>query len=331
MQAALSVHDQLGHAGDRHTHQAVAPAGGSANVERPRQEAAQLEIHSRDRVGKQLRNSFTEQFAPRFPIPLQKAGTCVLGEQIIPWQSLGKCVRQPWRPQVAKQHLVEVADGRVDVLLRRLELAKLVRGGVLRDELMLLGHVLQSDPGSLELHGCDTSCAARGCPVGPVQLTALHRDEAERTVEAVYLRRCVLLAERQEQLAQRHHFATADPLVPALPVQAWAGDTGDLLVPIGTQGRPRRCAAVVCDPANLEVYLQLEVHRCPGPAEVKIGLARWGSVGTAVPLLREVRAGRAWRRPLQGPTRAAPIELHNLAAVLVDKLADGKGSAIWRR
>ena len=67
------------------------------------------------------------------------------------------------------------------------------------------------------------------------RVRALHRDEAERTVEAVYLRRCVLLAERQEQLAQRDHFATAGPLVPALRVQAWAGDTADLLLPIGTQ------------------------------------------------------------------------------------------------
>ena len=47
MQAALVMRDQLGHAGDRHAHQAVAPVGGRANVQRPRQEALQLELHGR--------------------------------------------------------------------------------------------------------------------------------------------------------------------------------------------------------------------------------------------------------------------------------------------
>ena len=53
-------------------------------------------------------------------------------------------MRQPRRPQVAKQELVQVADGRVDVLLRGFEVANLVRSGVLREELLLVSRVLQS-------------------------------------------------------------------------------------------------------------------------------------------------------------------------------------------
>ena len=102
--------------------------------------------------------------------------------------------------QVAQQHLVEVADGRIEVRLCLWELAQVVGSGVLLEELALVGLLLQSEPGSLERAGCDTSRGSRH-PAMDVLLAALHRDKAERAVEAIYLLRCLLLAERKEQLA----------------------------------------------------------------------------------------------------------------------------------
>ena len=74
---------------------------------------------------------------------------CIFFLKTIPWQSLGESVRRPRRPQVAKQELVEVADGGVDVLIGRSKVAKLVHSGVLRDELLLVVRVLQSQSSSL--------------------------------------------------------------------------------------------------------------------------------------------------------------------------------------
>ena len=74
----------------------------------------------------------------------------VLGNHTMPRQSLGEGVRQPRRLQVAKQELVQVADGRVHVRLRRVEVVKLVRSDVLLEELFLVWRVLQSQLISLE-------------------------------------------------------------------------------------------------------------------------------------------------------------------------------------
>ena len=77
------------------------------------------------------------------------------------------------------------------------------RSDVLLEELLLVRRVLQSHSNSLEGTAGDTRRAGRGLRVGALRLAALQRDDAERAVEAVYLRCCVLLAQRQKQLAQR--------------------------------------------------------------------------------------------------------------------------------
>ena len=81
---------------------------------------------------------------------LQKAWARAPGKQTMPWQSLGDGVSQPRRSQVAKQELAQVADGRVHVRLRRVEVAKLVRNDVLLEKLFLVWRLLQSQPSSLE-------------------------------------------------------------------------------------------------------------------------------------------------------------------------------------
>ena len=89
-------------------------------------------------------------------------------------------MRQPRRPQVAKQELVQIADGHLEVIIRRVERAKSGYSGVLPVEKFLIFLVLQSHPSSLELAVRDTPLAARVWA-----LAAVHRDAAERAVESV--------------------------------------------------------------------------------------------------------------------------------------------------
>ena len=79
-------------------HQAVALAGACANVQRPRQEALQLEIHGVGQVGEQLCNITAEYLFSLCEVPTQKAGARIPGKHTIPWQSLGEGVRQPMSP-----------------------------------------------------------------------------------------------------------------------------------------------------------------------------------------------------------------------------------------
>ena len=82
--------------------------------------------------------------------------------------------------------LFQVADGRVVVLLRRLEVLKAVRSDVLREELLLVALLLQSHLSSLKWTVSDTRRAARGWRAAAGLLAALQRDDAERSIEAIY-------------------------------------------------------------------------------------------------------------------------------------------------
>ena len=135
MQAALVMRDQLGHAGDRHAHHAHPFAGGRANIQRPRQVARDgRAMHAEECV----RNSIPEYFPLRSLVPLQKAWTRISGKHTILWQRLGNNVHRPRRREVAKHDLEHEANGRINILLRRSEVAKLIHSGVLRDELVLV-------------------------------------------------------------------------------------------------------------------------------------------------------------------------------------------------
>ena len=146
----------------------------------------QLELHGRRRAGERLLNNSAEHVAPRCPVPLQKGRAREFGQHTNLWKSLGEGVRQPRRPQVAKHDLEQISDGRVEVLLGRLEVAKVLHSDVLRKEQLLVWNELQSHPSSLERTLRDTRFhAARGWRDGPFSLAALHRDNAERAVQGI--------------------------------------------------------------------------------------------------------------------------------------------------
>ena len=146
----------------------------------------QLELHGRGRAGERLLNNFAEHVAPRCPVPLQKGRAREFGQHTNPWKSLGEGVRQSRRPQVAKHDLEQISDGQVEVLLGRLEVAKVLHSDVLRKEQLLVWDELQSHPSSLEKTLRDTRVhAARVWRDGPFSLAALHRDNAERAVKGI--------------------------------------------------------------------------------------------------------------------------------------------------
>ena len=131
----FDMRDPLGHAGDRHAHQVLSAAGGRANIQRPRHEACDgCAMHAEERV----RNSIPEHFPPRCLVPLQKVWTRVSGKHTIIWQCLWESVHRPRRREVAKQDLHQEANGRISILLRRLEGAKLIHNSVLHEELVLV-------------------------------------------------------------------------------------------------------------------------------------------------------------------------------------------------
>ena len=94
--------------------------------------------------------------------------------------------------------------------------------------------------------------------------------------------------------------------------------------------KSRAGVSIPPDRFECKVKLKVEVLQLSGPVEVKIGLARLGSEWVAIPLLRDLGAGRAWRHALQGPFRVAHVELNELAAVFADELPGGFGRPLWR-
>ena len=143
-------------------------------------------------------------------------------------------MRQPRRAEVAQQQLVEITGRRIQTFLVVWKRIQVVDSGVFLDKLGSVVLQLRSHIDSLERTACDTS---RGTspPASRLCLAALHRDQTEREVEAIYLPRCVLLAERKQQLAQRKDRAKASPLVPAVRNHAWASDAVDLMRPVRLQ------------------------------------------------------------------------------------------------
>ena len=172
---------------------------------------------------------------------------------------------------------MHVAYGSIDVLLRRLEGAKVVHSGVFCEELVLAWHLLQPHSASLERTVRQTRRAAARRSHHSVALAALHRNERERAVKAIYLRCVPLLAEAHKEFAQRRDLTTADPHPPKRGFHAWASDAAVLFRPIRTQ--------VLLSPLAPDLLVHL-AHVATVPAILNIGTARLGSVRAAIPLLQ---------------------------------------------
>ena len=128
-----------------------------------------------------------------------------------------------------------------------------------------------------------------------------------------------MLAECQKQLAQ---CSTLPPRTHSYPhSQLMHGQVTRLTCSAQLGIKSRAGVSIPPDRFECKVKLKVEVLQLSGPVEVKIGLARLGSEWVAIPLLRDLGAGRAWRHALQGPFRVAHVQLNELAAVFADELS----------